>query len=70
MTKSDLIVRDDEILGGTPVFKGTRVPIQALVDYFKHGHSLDEFLAHFPSVRREIAEGVLETAIGELIAQK
>lgn len=69
MTKNELIVRDDDILGGTPVFAGTRVPIQTLVDYLKHGHSLDEFLEHFPSVRREVAEAVLETAIGELIAQ-
>lgn len=68
MTKSELIVRDGEILGGTPVFAGTRVPVQALLDYFKHGHSLNEFLEHFPSVRREVAEGLLETAIGEFIS--
>ena len=68
MLKNELIVRDDDILGGTPVFAGTRVPVQTLVDYLKHGHSLDEFLEHFPSVRRELAEALLQTAIGELIS--
>lgn len=50
MTKSDLIVRDEDILGGTRVFAGSRVPVQALADYLTHGHTLDEFLEHFPSV--------------------
>ena len=54
--------RDPEILGGTPVFVGTRVPLRALVDYLEHGHSLDEFLEDFPSVSRDQAIAVLEEA--------
>jgi uncharacterized protein (DUF433 family) len=44
---------DPEILGGTPVFTGTRVPVQNLVDYLEGGESTDEFLAAFPTVKRE-----------------
>ncbi len=57
---SDLINRSDDILGGTPVFAGTRVPIQTLFDYLEEGDSLDEFLDDFPSVSRERAVQVLE----------
>jgi len=53
---------DSEILGGTPVFVGTRVPFQALLDYLEAGDSLDEFLADFPSVTREQAVAALEQA--------
>lgn len=55
-----LINRDPEILGGTPVFMGTRVPIQNLLDYLAEGHPLDDFLADFPAVTREQAVSVLE----------
>ena len=48
--------------GGTPVFVGTRVPMQALIDYIEGGHSLNEFLDDFPSVTREIAIAALEQA--------
>ena len=54
------IHRDPDILGGTPVFVGTRVPIKTLLDYLEAGDTLDEFLDHFPSVRREQAITVLE----------
>lgn len=54
-----LIVRDKEILGGIPVFAGTRVPAQTLFDYLEAGDSLDEFLDDFPSVRREQATQLL-----------
>lgn len=57
-----VIHRDPEILGGTPVFVGTRVPAQALIDYLKGGHPLDEFLDDFPSVSREQAIAALELA--------
>lgn len=57
-----VIHRDPEILGGTPVFVGTRVPAQALIDYLEGGHPLDEFLDDFPSVSREQAIGALELA--------
>jgi uncharacterized protein (DUF433 family) len=53
---------DPEILGGTPVFVGTRVPLQNLIDYLAAGDSLDEFLDQFPSVSREQAQAALELA--------
>ncbi len=57
-----VIHSDPEILGGTPVFVGTRVPAQALIDYLEGGHPLDEFLDDFPSVSREQAIAALELA--------
>lgn len=54
------------ILGGTPVFKGTRVPVQALFDYVEAGDPLERFLDHFPSVKREQAVAALEEAAGLL----
>ena len=57
-----LIIRDDEIMSGTPVFKGTRVPIKNLIDYLEAGDDLDEFLDDFPSVSRDQAIQVLELA--------
>jgi uncharacterized protein (DUF433 family) len=51
---------DPDILGGTPVFVGTRVPVKTLLDYLEAGDPLDEFLDHFPSVSREQAISVLE----------
>src|SRR5437879_12209081 len=64
-----LIHSDPEILGGTPVFVGTRVPVQTFLEYLEHGHPLDEFLDHFPSVRREQAVAVLELAKEMLLAR-
>jgi uncharacterized protein (DUF433 family) len=61
-TSAELISRSDDVLGGTPVFRGTRVPVRTLVDYLKAGQPLDEFLEDFPTVRREQAVGVLELA--------
>ncbi|MCG8459958.1 MAG: DUF433 domain-containing protein [Holophagales bacterium] len=58
MSKS-VIHRDPEILGGTPVFHGTRVPIKAIFDYLEAGDSLDDFLDDFPSVSREQALALL-----------
>ena len=63
MTDQALVVHSDpEILGGTPVFIGTRVPLRNLIDYLEHGHSLDEFVDAFPSVSREQAVAALEAA--------
>ena len=59
---SAVIHRDPEILGGTPVFAGTRVPFQSLIDYLAGGDSLDEFLRQFPSVTREQAQAALDLA--------
>lgn len=66
---NDIIVRDPEILGGTPVFRGTRVPFDALLDYLEGGQSLDEFLDDFPTVSREAAIAALELAKTILIGQ-
>ena len=60
MSQELLVNRSDEILGGTPVFAGTRVPVQTLFDYLQEGDSLDEFLDDFPAVSREHAVKVLE----------
>jgi uncharacterized protein (DUF433 family) len=68
MRKSSAVRSDPEILGGTPVFAGTRVPVQALIDYIEGGHSLTEFLDDFPTVSRELAIDVLEQAKAHLIA--
>jgi uncharacterized protein (DUF433 family) len=69
MIAQELIVRDPEIMSGTPVFKGTRVPVKTLIDYLQSGHALNEFLEHFPSVSQEQAEAVLELAKRYLVAQ-
>ena len=62
-----LIHSDPEILGGTPVFVGTRVPVQSLFDHLEGGDSIDDFLEGFPSVRREQVIGVLEEFRKELL---
>ncbi|WP_413167821.1 DUF433 domain-containing protein [Capilliphycus salinus ALCB114379] len=59
---SQVIDKDPDILGGTPVFVGTRVPIKTLLDYLKAGDSLNEFLDHFPSVNPTQAIALLELA--------
>ena len=66
--KVPVIHSDSEILGGTPVFVGTRVPFQNLLDYLEAGDPLDEFLADFPSVTREQAVTALEQAKEALLA--
>jgi len=63
MTSRKVVVHSDpEILGGTPVFVGTRVPLKNLFDYLERGHDLGEFLDAFPSVSRDQAVAVLENA--------
>jgi uncharacterized protein (DUF433 family) len=57
-----IVHSDPEILGGTPVFVGTRVPFQNLLDYLEGGETLDEFLENFPTVTREQAIAALEQA--------
>lgn len=56
----DAITRDPEVMHGTPVFRGTRVPVQTLFDYIENRDSLDEFLEGFPTVSRELAVQVLD----------
>jgi len=65
--QNKIVHRDPEILGGTPVFVGTRVPVQTLLDYFEQGDSLDDFLTDFPTVSREQALAALELAKAFLI---
>ncbi len=62
-----VIHSNPNILGGTPVFVGTRVPVQTLLDYLEGGESLDTFLDHFPTVDREQAVAALELAKKMLI---
>lgn len=64
-----LITTSADRLSGTPVFAGTRVPVQTLVDYLVEGDSLDDFLTDFPSVSREHAIAVLELAKSALLAK-
>jgi len=69
MVSAEAVIHSDpDILGGTPVFVGTRVPVQTLLDYLEDGDPLDEFLDHFPTVTREQAVAVLELAKQMLVA--
>jgi len=65
---SQVVHSDSDILGGTPVFVGTRVPVQSVFDYLEGGETLDEFLRQFPSVRREQAIAALDLARDSLLA--
>ena len=58
--KKSVIVSDPEIMGGTPVFRGTRVPVQTLLDYLEAGDSIGEFLKGFPTVSHQQVVAVLE----------
>ena len=69
LPRDAVIVKDPKILGGTPVFRGTRVPFQALLDYLEGGHHLEEFLDDFPTVTREAAIAALELAKSSLVRQ-
>jgi uncharacterized protein (DUF433 family) len=69
MTADASVVHSDpEILGGTPVFVGTRVPVKNLIDYLEAGDRLDDFLQDFPAVTREQAIAALEIARSALVA--
>jgi uncharacterized protein (DUF433 family) len=65
--KSPVISCDPEVMGGTPVFSGTRVPVQTLLDYLEAGESIDQFLQGFPSVKRDQVIAFLEDAKDRLI---
>jgi uncharacterized protein (DUF433 family) len=62
-----IVSRSADVMGGTPVFRGTRVPVQTLLDYLESGDSIDEFLAGFPSVTRAHVIEFLETAKDRLV---
>ncbi len=68
MKLEQIVQRDPDILGGTAVFSGTRVPVRSLFDYLEGGDTLDEFLRQFPSVRREQAIALLDLACETLAA--
>ena len=69
MKRKDIFHRDPDILGGAPVFTGTRVPVDSLIAHLKRGVSIDAFLEDFPSVRREQAEAFLEMAEYALLTE-
>ncbi len=68
MNASDLITVDPDILGGTPVFKSTRVPVKTLFEYLEANYTLEEFLECFPSVTRDMACRLLERSEATLLA--
>ncbi|HZS10312.1 MAG TPA: DUF433 domain-containing protein [Blastocatellia bacterium] len=68
MNADELVEVDPEKLGGTPVFAGTRVPIQNFFDYLEAGDGLDVFLDHFPTVSREQVSGLLDLMKERLLA--
>jgi uncharacterized protein (DUF433 family) len=67
--KLDVVHNDPDILSGTPVFVGTRVPVHSLFDYLEAGDTLDEFLRQFPSVSRDQAVAALELARDTLLTR-
>ena len=58
----DIVSSNPNVLGGTPVFAGTQVPVESLFDYLKHGRTIDYFLEQFPTVEREQVESLLDEA--------
>ena len=69
MERSKIVHSNPEILGGTPVFVGTRVPVQMMLTWIENGETLEEFLDNFPTVSREQAVAFLEEAGRALLAQ-
>ncbi|MDA2912448.1 DUF433 domain-containing protein [Acidobacteriia bacterium AH_259_A11_L15] len=69
MIPKGVVHSDPQVLGGTPVFVGTRVPVQSLFDYLEGGETLDEFLRQFPSVNRQQALAALEMARDSVLSR-
>lgn len=67
LKNSPIISASSEVMGGTPVFAGTRVPVQTLLDYLKAGESIDDFLDGFPTVTKEQVIALLEEAGKQLV---
>jgi uncharacterized protein (DUF433 family) len=65
----NVIIRDQNILGGEPVFRGTRVPFKVLIEYLEGGETLDQFVDQYPSVSRELAIAAIEEARSSLVSQ-
>ena len=64
-----IVTSSPDILSGTPVFAGTRVPVQALIDYLEGGETIDDFLSGFPTVKREQPVAFLEEAAARMVAK-
>ncbi len=64
-----IVVSSPDVLSGTPVFAGTRVPVRALIDYLQGGETIDDFLAGFPTVKREQVVAFLEEAMARVVAR-
>jgi len=64
-----IVTSSPDILSGTPVFAGTRVPVQALIDYLEGGETIDDFLTGFPTVRREQVVAFLEEATARMVSK-
>lgn len=69
MTDGEIIIKNPKVMGGEPVFRGTRVPFKILTDYLEGGDSLDDFLEQYPSVSREDAIASIEEARISLVSQ-
>jgi len=67
MKLENIIVQDEDILGGVPVFKGTRVTIKSLLDYLEEGMTIEEYLEHFPTVKKEQVIHFLEITMREYL---
>lgn len=67
MSQSAIITVSPDVMSGTPVFAGTRVPVQTLLDYLKAGESIDDFLDGFPTVKREQVIAFLEAAQAQIL---
>jgi len=63
------IIKDQNILGGEPIFRGTRVPFKILIEYLEGGQTLGQFLEQYPSVNRELGTEAIEEAYASLISQ-
>jgi uncharacterized protein (DUF433 family) len=68
MQMAGVIIKNLNVLGGAPVFRGTRVPFKVLIDYLEGGNTLDQFLEQYPSVSRELAITAIEEARQSLVA--
>ena len=66
--KAKIVISSPDVMGGTPVFRGTRVPVQILMDYIENGQTIDDFLEGFPTVKRTQVVGFLEEAKESILA--
>ena len=69
MILEQIVIQDKEILGGVPVFKGTRVTVTSLLDYLEEGMTVEEYLAHFPTVKKEQVIHFLEITTREYLTK-